>query len=121
MKNTFLLPTFVILLAWLVSADSAAAQRHSFVEIRNQSALKKKVCMYPFNAIARTSPYKCFVIDPHQKVVWDRQGKRSGFLVKVFVSGRVLHARRAYERYNLVLISSHGIRPVYVRPKGTQP
>jgi hypothetical protein len=109
---------FAILLTGLLLAEYAAAQQpQSLVEITNRSGVKRKVCMYRENAKARTSPYKCFVINANQRVVWNRQGKSSGYLVRVFVSGRVLHERRVLAGFNRVLIYSTGILARYVQPK----
>lgn len=121
MKHTYLLPTVVILLVWLVSADAAAAtQPPSIVEITNRSGVKRRICMYRVGTTARTSPSKCFVIDANKSVVWNRQGNRSAFLMRVFASGRVLHERWARAGANRVLMRSSGIYAFYDPPKGSQ-
>jgi hypothetical protein len=119
MKHTFILPTFAMLLVWLISADSAAAQRHSFVEIKNLSELKRTVCMYRANATKTTLPTKCFVVDGNQRVVWDRNGSRSDYVVKLFGGGKLLHQRRAPGHYNQIGISRSVIILKYLPPKGS--
>jgi hypothetical protein len=118
MKHTYFLPIVVILLACLISADSAAAQPHSLVEIRNLSAPKRTICMYRANATKTTLPTKCFVVNGNQRVVWNRNGNRSPYVVKLFGSGKLLDQRRAtLGRENQIGINSGRIILKYVPPK----
>jgi hypothetical protein len=121
MKHTFLLPIVVILVAWLISADSAAAQPRSLVEIRNLSAPKRTICMYKGNATSSTLPTKCFVVNGGQRVVWNRNGNRSSYVVKLFGSGKLLHQQRAFLGENQIGIRSGRVFLRYVPPKRSQP
>lgn len=121
MKHAYLLPIVVILLAGLVSADYAAAQPHSLVEIRNLTAPKRTICMYRADATSSTPPNKCFVVNGKQRVVWNRNGSRSDYVVKLFGAGKLLHQRRAPGRFNQIAINSNVILLKYVPPKGSQP
>ncbi len=76
--------------------------------------------MYKGNATSSTLPTKCFVVNGGQSVVWDRNGNRSDYVVKLFGSGKLLHQRRAPGRYNQIGINSNVIILKYVPPKGSQ-
>ncbi len=119
MKRVIVL--FEILFACLYAVESVTAQPHNLVEIRNLSAPKRTICMYRGNATSSTLPTKCFVINGGQRVVWNRNGNRSTYVVKLFGSGKLLHQRRAYGRENQIGINSGRIILKYVQPKRSQP
>lgn len=122
MKRTNILTLFTILLACLFPAEYAATQSLSFVEIRNRSGEKRKICMYKDSDTVRMAPYKCFVINANESAVWNRNGNRSDFKVKVFKGAWVLHYRRVPGRMNrIVMGAGSGFGFNYVPPKGNQP
>ncbi len=119
MKRVIVL--FAIFLASLFSVESVTAQPRSYVEIRNLSAPKRTICLYRGNATSSTLPTKCFVVNGGQRVVWNRNGSRSDYVVKLFGSGKLLHQRRAPGHFNQIGINSNVIILKYVPPKGSQP
>lgn len=84
MKSTNILNVFAILLTSLFFSEYAAAQSGPFVEIRNNSTQVRKICMYKNTDKVMAVPYKCFQMSHKEKVVWNRDGDRSDFKVKVF-------------------------------------
>ncbi len=122
MKSTKLFNLFAILLTSLFFSEYAAAQSGPFVEIRNTSPEVRKICMYKDSDKVSMAPYKCFVINANEKVVWNRNGNRSDFKVKVFKATWLLHYRRVPGRTNRIVMNpGNGFGFGYVPPKGTKP
>jgi hypothetical protein len=113
---------FAILLTSLFSAEYAAAQPLSLVEIRNRSGEKRKICMYKDSDTVSMAPYKCFVINADETVVWNRNGNQSNFKVKVFRAARLLNYRRVPGRTNRIVMNpGSGFGFDYVPPKRNKP
>ena len=113
---------FAILLTSLFFSEYAAAQPLSLVEIRNRSGEKRKICMYKDSDTVSMAPYKCFVINADETVVWNRNGNQSNFKVKVFRAARLLNYRRVPGRTNRIVMNpGDGFGFDYVPPKRNQP
>jgi len=115
---------FAILLTSLFFSEYAAAQPHSLVEIWNRSGQNRKICMYRERDTLSLNPTNCFLLNPNQKVVWNRNGNRSVFKVKVLRSShpRLLNLRRLPGNTNRIIMSSGDrFAFAYVPPKRNQP
>ncbi len=122
MKRTNIFTLFAILLTVLFLSGYAAAQPLSYVEISNRSGEKRKICMYKDSDTVSMAAYKCFVINPNGKVVWNRNGNRSDFKVKVFRVARLLNYRRVPGHMNrIVMGAGSGFGFDYVQPKRNKP
>lgn len=122
MKRVIVL--FAILLTSLFFTQYAAAQPLSLVEIWNRSGENRKICMYREQDTFSLNPYKCFLLNPNQKVVWNRNGNRSIFKVKVLRSSqpRLLNHRRLPGNTNRIVMNpGNGFGFDYVPPKRNQP
>ncbi|MEZ5429300.1 MAG: DUF1036 domain-containing protein [Pyrinomonadaceae bacterium] len=81
MKKTRLFYPFAILLFGLVCVSFVSAQT---VEIKNISGAKRKICMYKGDDKVGLVPYRCFEMNRDEKVLWNRGGDGSNFMVKIF-------------------------------------
>ncbi len=79
-----------LFLVGLFAASGVSAHEGLTVEIKNNSGEKRKICAYKGISNIDLTAQRCFTMSPDESVLWNRQGDRSNFKVKIFESNTLV-------------------------------